>query len=147
MQQILVSVKRTYDVDDDLNLCNGDLTETKMYSQMIHTKIIQPSMKIETNLNREMADYLLQGMNIMNPYLSPSAFKEWAFELFDIENPGDLTKEKKKSFYSYFFDIFLHGQLGEILVRPIFSNLMRINIILANKWEKHVLIKWRRKVT
>jgi len=147
MSYVIYCVGQAIGIDDDLNLCNGDLTETKLYSQMILTQVIQPSMKIENALNKEMADYLLQGMNIMNPYLSPSAFKEWAFELFDIENPGDLKTEKKKSFYSYFFDIFLHGQIGEILVRPIFSNLMRINIILANKWEKHVLIKWRRKVT
>ena len=139
---------RTYALDDELNLCNGNLTETKLYSQMILSQIIQPSMQIETDLSKEMADNLLQGMNIMNPYLGPNAFKAWTFQLFEIKDSSELIEEQKKSLYFTFidklFDTFLHGQIGEILVRPVIGKLMKINITLANKWEKHVLIKCRK---
>ena len=84
MKYIIYCVGQAIGIDEDLNLCNSDVTETKKYSNLIFTRIIQPSMEIETDLNREMADNLLQGMNIMNPFLSPSAFKTWTFKLFEV---------------------------------------------------------------
>lgn len=148
MKYVIYCVGQAIGIDDELNLCNGDLTETKLYSQMILTKIIQPSMEIETDLNKDMADHLLQGMNIMNPYLFPSMFKAWTFQLFEIQSASKLIEENRVSIYFIHkvFDTF-NSQIGDILVRPILSQLMKINIYLANLWEKIVLVKWKRKIT
>ena len=142
MKYIIYCVGQAIGIDEDLNLCNGDVKETKEYSNLIFTRIIQPSMEIETDLNREMADHLLQGMNIMNPFLGPNAFKTWTFKLFEVNCPSKFSTK----FFDLLLGTFFHGMFGNIFIRPVFSTLMITNIYLANKWEKHVLIIWRRHI-
>ena len=138
-------------IDEDLNLCNGDLTETKMYSQLILDHIIKPNMRHPENpdLSREMAENFLQGMNITNPYLITGFFKTWAFNLFDVLQTKEIIDEKNSGYFKFLemlFDKLLHGKIGSMVVRPILNNLIYFNIYLANLCENHLIIKWRRNI-
>ena len=98
-------------------------------------------------LSRQMADNLLQGMNIANPYLITSFFKTWAFNLFDVLQTKEIIDEKNSGYFKFLeklFDKLLHGKIGSMVVRPILNNLIYFNMYLANLCEKHLLIKWRR---
>ena len=100
-------------------------------------------------LSRQMADNLLQGMNIANPCLITSFFKTWAFNLFDVLQTKKIIDEKNSEYFKFLenlFDKLLHGKIGSMVVRPILNNLIYFNIYLANLSEKHLLIKWRRNV-
>ena len=94
-----------------------------------------------------MADNLLQGMNIANPYLITSFFKTWAFNLFDVLQTKEIIDEKNSGYFKFLeklFDKLLHGKIGSMVVRPTLNQLIYFNIYLANLCEKHLLIKWRR---
>ena len=130
--------------------CLVYLIEMRIHSET-HPPL-KPNMRNPDNpeLSREMVENLLQGMNIMNPYLIPSAFKTWTFQLFDILDTKELIDEKKSVYFIFLdnlFGRFLHGKIGSLFVRPIFSNLMYTNIYLANLWEKYILIETNRKIT
>ena len=138
-------------IDEDLNLCNGDLTETKKYSQLILDHIIKPNMRHPENpeLSKEMAENFLQGMNITNPYLITGFFKTWAFNLFEVLQTKEIIDEKNSEYFKFLenlFDKLLHGKIGSMVVRPILNKLIYFNIYLANLCEKHLLIKWRRNI-
>ena len=130
--------------------CLVYLTEMRVHSET--NPPLKPNMRNPDNpeLSREMVENLLQGMNIMNPYLIPSAFKTWTFQLFDILDTKELIDEKNSVYFIFLdnlFSQFLHGKIGSLFVRPIFSNLMYTNIYLANLWEKYILIESNRKIT
>ena len=152
LKYVIHCVGQAIGIDEDLNLCNGDLTETKMYSKLILDHIIKPNMRHPENpeLSREMAENLLQGMKIMNPYLMPSAsiFKTWTFNLFDI-NTKEMLDENNSvhlKFLENLCDKLLHGNIGSMVVKPLLGKVIWANIYLANLWEKHLLIKWRRHI-
>ena len=144
LRYVIYCVGKSIGIEDDLNLCKNDLQQTKEYSHLILKRIIQPALKEETEQNNLMADNLLQGMHLLNPYLIPQSLKAWTFQLFEVKY--DQGRDCI-SFYlvDKILSSVLHGTTGKI-TRPIFSYLMRINIILANKWEKHILIKSRRPI-
>ena len=144
LRYVIFIVGRGIGIDDDLNLCNGTLSETKAYSHLILTQIIKPSLKIESNLSKEMSDNLLQGSEMLNPYLIPESFKTWTFRLFGVSYEGN-TKCLSFMLLEIIFNNFLHGQMGYFM-RPILSSLMKVNIFLANKWEKHIMVKERRPI-
>ena len=151
MKYVIYCVGKAIGIDEDLNLCNGDLTETKMYSQLILDHIIKPNMRHPENpeLSKEMAENFLQGMNITNPYLITGFFKTWAFNLFEVLQTKEIIDEKNSEYFRFLenlFDKLLHGKIGSTVVRPILNNLIYFNIYLANLVEKHLLIKWRRNI-
>ena len=133
-------------------LLNSHLVNSEMRLNSEINPPLKPNMRKPQNpeLSTEMVDNLLQGMNIINPYLIPSAFKTWIFQLFDILDTKELITEKNSIYFIFLdnlFGRFLHGKIGSLFVRPIFSNLMYTNIYLANLWEKYILIESNRKIT
>ena len=47
MKYVIYCVGQAIGIDEDLNLCNGDLTETKMYSKLILDCIIKPKVALK----------------------------------------------------------------------------------------------------
>lgn len=90
-----------------------------------------------------MSAHLLDGVNILNPFIRPQAFLLWS---------DDLIQEKKKpsadmlttgDMILYLLQIYLmrllHVGVVGGLVRAMANNLMKLNIFLATEW-KHFII-------
>ena len=139
LRYIIYLVGQALGIDDDLNLCYGNLQESKRYALEILENEIQPSMCLESDISREMSDNLLKGMKITNPYIYPGGFKKWTFNTFKINaNAEEMIGENPdlanfyKSFLNSLFDTFFPNQYFGWFVRLFFNGLMSLNVILAN---------------
>jgi len=143
---VMMMVGRQLGISDEFNLCRGDLEQCTEYSRLLLEKIIKPSFNSPdaSDLERVMSQYLLEGINILNPFISPPAFLLWS---------GDLIHEKKSSFadnlrysdrflyrtQSIFLGVLRHFGVVGGLIRLLANNLMRLNIYLANEWMEFIV--------
>ena len=153
LRYIIYLVGQALGINDDLNLCYGNLQESKDYALEILENEIQTSMCLETDISREMSDNLLIGMHFTNPYIHPGGFKHWTFNTFEINSRAEKMSRENPSFAKYFqsflnglFNTFLNQNYGWFL-RLIFNGLMSLNVYLANKWAHHIMSDaWKRTV-
>ena len=85
---VMGEVGRQLGVQEEVNLCNGGLAEAKEYARLLHQQIKQHILH-PTHLAEEMAEQLMWGANILNPFIRPSAFRTWAFELLKTESVNE----------------------------------------------------------
>ena len=134
-------------IDDDLNLCSGSLQESRKYSQEILDNIITPALdEDESQMSLEMGNNLLNGIQILNPYISVEAFKVWTKRRFGISN-SDTSSFQLRIYLSieeFLFSTLLTGPFGWFY-RPIFNGLIKTNIYLGNLLESVIMVKERRK--
>lgn len=147
IKYIIYLVGQAIGIDDDLNLCSGNFEESKCYAQEILESEIQVHMKTENNLSLEMGNHLLHGIGILNPYIKSDAFKIWIFKIFNISKMLEEENNFATGLYVWtqqqLFSLFC-SPYGFIFT-PVFNSLIRFNIYLGNKWEKHIITKWKRK--
>ena len=85
---VMGEVGRQLGVREEVNLCNGGLTEAREYALLLHQQIKQHLLR-PTQLAEEMAEQLLWGANILNPFIRPPAFRTWAFGLLNTETVSE----------------------------------------------------------
>ena len=85
---VMGEVGRQLGVREEVNLCNGGLAEAREYALLLHQQIKQHLLH-PTHLAEEMAEQLLWGANILNPFIRPAAFRTWAFELLKTETVNE----------------------------------------------------------
>lgn len=139
LRYVIFCVGKCIGINDELNLCQNSLQDAQEYSKIILEEIIQPHLKTETALSKEMADNLLQGIHFLNPFLTPMTFKAWAFEVFQVSCQNGAKNSFSYLIMEKVFKSGLRGTQGRIL-RPIFNLLGRVNIYLANRWQHHIMI-------
>ena len=139
LRYIIYLVGQALGINDDLNLCSGNLQESKDYALEILENEIQTYMCLETDISREMSHNLLIGMKITNPYIYPGGFKHWTFNTFEINSRAESMSGENPSYAKFFqsflnslFDTFFPNQYFGWFVRLFFNGLMSLNVILAN---------------
>eukprot|EP00092_Neocalanus_flemingeri_P083160 GFUD01104339.1.p1 GENE.GFUD01104339.1~~GFUD01104339.1.p1 ORF type:complete len:364 (+),score=81.87 GFUD01104339.1:109-1200(+) len=153
---IMYLVGRYLGVSESLNLCSGGIANATDYSKMIHNHIIQPAIKNMDNdknkVSLEMAGHLMKGMNMINPFIDPSAFHFWFLRLLSDGTPSSTKPMNIQSILLLKVQSFI---LGTVLHLPVVGNvmrhmanmLMRLNILLVSDWEEltiwfHQLADW-----
>ena len=147
IRYIFYIVGQALGIEEEYNLCQSELNKTKELMRLILHNDIKPVLKTERENARSdlMSSNLLQAIHMINPYLEPTSFQYWCFQLLECPLPCDTIKSHRLS-YSLICNIFgklLCGNLG-LLLRPILNYLMKVNIYLANLWRNHILHENRR---
>ena len=141
-------------VSDEFNLCKRGLDETIAYSEKILDNIITPSLnRNQATLSDDMANSLLEGMEIMNPLFLAAPYKAWCFKIFNSSLAPVMELKLRDSVYdafyfwiiSYVMDTLLIGKSSN-LARSVVNTLMAVNIYLGNMWEDLVLQDHKRKL-
>ena len=91
-----------------------------------------------------MSRHLLNGVNILNPFISPRAFHLWSDDLIhEKKNPCPDTLSYGDRFLYRTQTLFLGGlrqsRLVGGLVRVLANNLMRLDIFLATEWMQFIV--------
>ena len=129
-------------VEDEFNLCNGDVETVIRYAEEIEKLVIKPALELNFNYHN-MSEHMLQGASRIIPFIDPAAFKAWIYNIFDVENQFNKQKTRFatwKSTILYWiqlivFDIVFHYELSRKVSIPIFNALMRLGIYLANHYK------------
>ena len=148
IRYIFYIVGQALGIQEEYNLCQPDLTSTVSYMEFILQNDIKVLLKTEAKreISQKMAKNLLQGFVLLNPFLNPTAFKHWTFELFECSLEDDDTIKNCKissALINVVFKKILCGKIG-LVMRPLLNFLMKVNIYLANLWKNHILIPYRR---
>lgn len=158
IRYIFYLVGQALGIQEEYNLCQQDLTSTISYMELIFQNDIKVLLKTEAKreISQNMAKNVLQGFVLLNPFLHPTAFKHWTFELFECPLGDDETMKNHIQLQGYVknhklsstlikvvFNKILCGKIG-LLMRPLFNLLMKVNIYLANLWQNHILHPYRR---
>jgi len=144
---IMYLVGRDLGIKEELNLCGGtDMEQTIEYSDLILKEIISKKFSSEDSSDtcKSMVLHLLNGVNMLNPFIDQTAFHEWTNQILS----GQQQKETKVlSNFSHFLlqtQIYVLGTLmhtptiGGILA-SLANNLMRLNIFLAIEWSSYMV--------
>jgi len=138
-------------IKDELNLCKGGLNKARENSREIFQHVIQPAFK--DNMKDEecssMASSLLAGVNILNPFIDPTAFHKFTLELFLVQD--EMGEGEALSGYSTVIkstmDLVFHHLLhlpflGEF-VRMLGNFLMRLDVFLASDWMDFIVANFK----
>ena len=141
VRYIFYLVGQALGVQDKYNLCHSDLPTTLAYMDLIFQNDIQGCLKteVETERSRNMAQALLQGIYLLNPFLEPTSFHHWSFQLLECPLPAQHCKNQLSyTITKLVFHQLLSGKIGSA-IRPLLNLLMKINIYLANRWRSYIL--------
>jgi len=135
---VMGEVGRQLGVREEVNLCNGGLAEAREYARLLHHQIKQHLVH-PTHLAEEMAEQLLWGANILNPFIRPAAFRTWALGLLKTKTVNEKELGGPDLFLCRLQGVVLHTgfhvPLLSSILRFLANNLMRLNILLASQWE------------
>ncbi|XP_023323466.1 uncharacterized protein LOC111697631 isoform X2 [Eurytemora carolleeae] len=127
-------VGKSLGVHDEFNLCKGGARLAKQRCQHILRQVIQPGLLNEGRISRFMADHLLNGVNVINPFIFQDSFREYV-ETVLMEKNFDSPALKGIMLFHFktITFIFQTGlQLpGGLLLRVWFNQLMKLNILLC----------------
>ena len=68
-------------VEDEFNLCNGDVEAVISYAVEIENQIIKPALEVNFNYHN-MSEHMLQGASQIVPFIDPTAFKAWIYNIY-----------------------------------------------------------------
>ena len=147
IRYIFYIVGQALGIEEEYNLCSLELSQTKDLMEMILQNDIKHVLKTEVEKEPSdlMSSNLLQAIHMINPFLKPTSFKYWCFQLLECPLHSDTIKSHRLSYslISTLFGKLLCGNLG-LMTRPILNSLMKANIYLANLWRHHILHENRR---
>lgn len=128
---------------EEFNMCSGGVERGLACSQAILSQVIQPSLRSEVVLSEVMATKLLDGANILNPFIDQTAFKLRAKRLLLEE---DARKEPNLSGLSRFLYLVQVVVLEQLMhswlaapIRFFVNKLMELNIFLALDWADNIV--------
>ena len=129
-------------IEDEFNLCKGNIKEIIAYATEIEKLIIKPAL--ESNLNHyNMSEHMLHGVSKIVPFIDPEAFKAWIYKLFQADTLFNTQRRNFASWkstllyliQSFVLDYLFHYELSRRFFIPIFNALMRLGIYLANHYK------------
>jgi len=138
-------VGRYLGVSEELNLCSGGLGRATQYSHLILTKVIQPVILSDSSRSTEaqlLENSLLKSVNMMVPFIEPSAFKHWFLRLLSQHPSSPPSYEHLSVLSTLLFraqtlllETVLHLPVLGGILRPLLNILMRLAIFLNTDWE------------
>jgi hypothetical protein len=138
---IMGEVGRRLGVREDLNLCSGGAGRARAYSRLLLHREVLPCLAAPGALGEAMADHLLQGVAILNPFIQPAAFQAWTLRLLGADGrPGEL-QGTSRALYSLQVAVFraFHRPLLGPPLRVAANGLMKLNICLASRYEEWIV--------
>ena len=134
-------VGRDLGVQDEFNLCTDGAEQAVEYSDMILKQVVNEkfgSLK-SSETCQEMAKHLLDGVNILNPFIDPAAFNLWSVILMNPDKKSEPTGLKGFSQFMLkamilVLEWLIHVPVLGIVIRLLANNLMKLNIYLAADW-------------
>ena len=166
---VMMMVGRQLGISDELNLCLGDRKHCTEYSRLVLEKveiisflkliliifisqIIKPSFNSPeaSETSKKLSRDLLDGVNILNPFIFPPAFLLWSEDLFHERKNPDLyglhigDRFFYKTQQNFLGRVFHVGVVGDI-IRALANNLMRLNIFIASEWKDYILTSLKEK--
>jgi len=145
---IMYLVGKYLGIKEDLNICSGGVQNAAEYSHLILNEIISKKYGTETSTEicKDMARHLLDGVNILNPFIDQGAFHCWTYRLLTNQELEErLTLEPKSKFLyntmMLVLENLMHRPVLGSVIRYLANNLMRLNIFLANEWADYIVDK------
>ena len=135
-------------IDDEFNLCKGNIEDVIDYAKQIEGLIIKPALESKFNYHN-MPDYMLKGAHLMNPFIDTIAFSRWSYKLFGADQNLSIQKSDfisctSKILYSLqvlTFDYILFYETSRRMFIVVFNALMRFGIYMANYNRNYTLTK------
>ena len=86
-------VGKNLGINDDLNMCADGLEPAIEYSDMILRQVISKNFDSQesTKMCKDMAKHLLDGVNILNPFIDQTAYHLWSDRLLNQHKPHKKT--------------------------------------------------------
>jgi len=131
-------------VQDSLNLCSGGAERAKLYSKLVLERIVRPCLEKDTQgVCKDMTRHLLDGVNVLNPFIDQNAFHAWArrllltketFAMEDLSHLVGFSLVMYKTKCIVFSNLLGIPIFGAIL-RFLANKLMLLNIVLAAEFK------------
>ena len=135
----MYKVGRDLGISNAFNLCSGSLEDTIQYAKDIERYVIIPALESEEDFE-SMSVHLMNGVNILNPFIDPIAFSTWTHKLYCAKKSFQrrlkmLVSYKSWSFYYlqiFLFDYLLCNSLLKWITIISLNTLMDMNVHMAN---------------
>lgn len=145
---IFYLVGRSLGIQDRFNLCHGDPQLVRQRCTAILRKVIQPSLIDCSELSLDMADHLLEGIIVLNPFIVKQAFRTWTERLL-LEK--ELSAETKltgfaRLMYSvqiFVFQIVMHMPLNA-WTKFLFNKLLLLDLWLGHEWIDFIVQNYKK---
>lgn len=144
LNYIMYLVGKHLGITDEFNMCSDGVEMGLARSRIILQEVIQPSLRRQVPLSETMATKLLDGANILNPFIDQTAFKLRAKRLFLEEVVDEEHGLTGLSRLLYRVQVVVLEQLMHLrwLAGPLrftVNKLMELNIFLARDWADHIV--------
>ena len=139
-------VGKNLGIDEDLNMCADGLEPAIEYSDMISRQVISKNFGSHKSSKtcKDMAKHLLDGVNILNPFIDQTAYHLWSDRLLNPQNPHEKNGMQPCSHFLFKTQILvleslMHVRVLGSLIRMLANNLMKLNIYLAADWSDFIV--------
>eukprot|EP00092_Neocalanus_flemingeri_P024078 GFUD01026119.1.p1 GENE.GFUD01026119.1~~GFUD01026119.1.p1 ORF type:complete len:372 (-),score=51.24 GFUD01026119.1:124-1239(-) len=140
---IMYLVGRDLGVREDLNLCTGGLEPAVEYSELILKQVIRKTFGSQESSEtcKELARHLLDGVNILNPFIDQTAFHCWSDQVLNEQKQKETPtlegfSQVLFSGQTFVLETLIHVPVIGQLIRSLANNLMKWNIYLAADWSR-----------
>lgn len=155
LSHLMYHVGQALGVDDDLNLCSHKrVSNTKQYCQEILDLVIVPAMDQSGEQAEVMAEHLLTGMTLFNPFITHRSYLAWTFRLLGAKTWMKRRDDTNNNMFDWvlytllcaLFENILTYKLARLVLKPLLHGLLKTNIFLANKLTDDILHDYRRTI-
>jgi len=137
----------------ELNLCGGDLDEVRAYCKLVCSEIINPCLENPSQFEEGMAEHLLEGCALINPFIDGEAFRPFMYRRYGVASWKERAEKDLRSngghlmfaLACWLFEELLTWPLTAAFLRPALNFLMRANINSASLMAGAVVREHRRK--
>ena len=96
----MYKVGRDLGIVNKFNLCSGTLEDTIQYAKDIEKYVITPALECNEDFEN-MSVHLMNGVNILNPFIDPIAFSAWTHRLYCANKSYQRRYEMLVSYKSF----------------------------------------------
>jgi len=143
---IMYWVGKHLGIKEDLNLFTDGLEPAIEYSELILKEVIKRQFGSDQSSEtcKDMAKHLLDGVNILNPFIDQIAFHHYSNLILNDQELNEKTAMHPFSQFMYKSQILVLGSLIHIpvlgwIIRFLANNLMKLNIYLATDWCDYIV--------
>ena len=145
----MYKVGRDLGISNDFNLCSGPIEDTIQYAKDIEKYVITPALELDKDFE-SMSVHLMNGVNILNPFIDPLAFSTWTHKLYSAKKSYQRRFEMLLSYKSwcfYYLQLFLFeyvlcNNLLKWTVTMSLNTMMDMNVHMANLHRQRITKKY-----
>jgi len=145
---IFYLVGRSLGIQDRFNLCHGDPQLVRQRCTAILRKVIQPSLMYCSELSLDMADHLLEGIIVLNPFIVKQAFRTWTERLLLEKELNAETKMTGFAKFMYYLQLFIFQKVMHMplnaWIKFLFNKLLLLNLWLGHEWIDFIVQNYKK---